>query len=134
MVHRELPPEFDLTGRTALVTGAGSQEGIGFACARLLGSLGAAVLVTSTSDRIHARADELRAAGVDATSAVADLTVPGAAAGVVARAGERWGAVHVLVNNAGMVSVTQPDFEAGSVAELSTETLRASFARNVETA
>ncbi len=36
-----VPALLDLGGRVALVTGAGSPDGIGFACARLLGALGA---------------------------------------------------------------------------------------------
>src|SRR6185295_2200615 len=64
---------FDFTGRVALVTGCGSESGIGHACARLLARLGAAVAETSTTSRIEARAEELRAAG--ASAHVADLTV-----------------------------------------------------------
>ena len=41
-------------------------EGIGFACARLLGQRGARVAVTSTTDRIHERAAELAAEGIEA--------------------------------------------------------------------
>jgi NAD(P)-dependent dehydrogenase (short-subunit alcohol dehydrogenase family) len=54
---------FRLDGRSALVTGCGSEAGIGFACAELLARLGARVTITSTTDRIEARAGELRAAG-----------------------------------------------------------------------
>jgi NAD(P)-dependent dehydrogenase (short-subunit alcohol dehydrogenase family) len=54
---------FDLAGRTALVTGCGSESGIGFASARLLARLGARVAITSTTDRIETRAGELRAEG-----------------------------------------------------------------------
>ena len=64
----------EVAGRVALVTGAGSPTGIGAACARALGREGAAVAVTSTSDRIHERRDELVTGGVDAASFVADLT------------------------------------------------------------
>ena len=52
-----------LDGRVALVTGAGSADGIGFACARHLGALGAAVAVAGLSRRVHNRAAELRDAG-----------------------------------------------------------------------
>ena len=55
--------------RRALVTGAGSAEGIGFATARLLAARGAEVVITSTTERIHERAAELGVRGV-----VADLT------------------------------------------------------------
>ena len=41
-----------LDGRTALVTGCGSEAGIGFACARLLGELGARVTITSTTNGV----------------------------------------------------------------------------------
>ena len=56
--------------RRALVTGAGSAEGIGFATARLLASRGYEVTITSTTSRIHDRAAELGVRGV-----VANLTV-----------------------------------------------------------
>ena len=62
---------FDFTGRVALVTGCGSESGIGHACGRLLARLGAAVAETATTDRVEARAEELRAAGADAV--VGDL-------------------------------------------------------------
>ena len=61
-----LPAAFSLAGRVALVTGAGSPDGIGFATARLLASMGAAVAVGATTERIHERAAELTAAGVRA--------------------------------------------------------------------
>jgi len=48
-----------VTGRVALVTGAGSAEGIGFATAKLLQSAGARVAITSTTERIHDRRREL---------------------------------------------------------------------------
>ena len=41
-----------VTNRVALVTGAGSPNGIGFATAKLLKDAGARVAITSTTDRI----------------------------------------------------------------------------------
>lgn len=96
---------FALTDRHAFVSGCGSQDGIGFATARLLGSLGARLSITSTTERIHARADELGGA----FASVADLTDPQQASSVVAAAHEAHGPVDVLVNNAGMIQTGVSD-------------------------
>jgi 3-oxoacyl-[acyl-carrier protein] reductase len=77
----------------ALVTGAGSELGIGFACARALAQAGMEVALAATTERIHERAREL-----GATGHVADLTDPAQAERLAAEAG----AVDVLVCNAGM--------------------------------
>ncbi len=61
-----IPAAFDLSGRVAVVTGAGSRDGIGFATARHLAELGAAVMISATSARIEARVSDLRATGFDA--------------------------------------------------------------------
>jgi 3-oxoacyl-[acyl-carrier protein] reductase len=90
---------FDFAGRAALVTGCGSDAGIGFASARLLASLGARVAITSTTDRIEARAEELRAEGAEVAAHVADLTDRAQAFALVEAAGD----VDILVNSAGMV-------------------------------
>jgi 3-oxoacyl-[acyl-carrier protein] reductase len=89
-------------GRVALVTGAGSEAGIGIAVARALASQGARVAITSTTERIHDRAAELAAAGATVSSWVADLTDRSAVTSLVAAVRERLGPVDVLVNNAGM--------------------------------
>jgi 3-oxoacyl-[acyl-carrier protein] reductase len=80
----------------ALVTGAGSERGIGFACARALRAAGMEVVVAATTDRIHDRAREL-----GATGHVADLTDPAQAQRLAAATGP----VDVLVCNAGMVQI-----------------------------
>lgn len=100
-----------MDGRVAVVTGAGSEAGIGFACARLLGQRGAAVAICATTDRIQRRADELRGVGIDAAGFVADLTVDAAARRLVEEVLERFGRIDALVNNAGMVQtgVDQPE-------------------------
>jgi 3-oxoacyl-[acyl-carrier protein] reductase len=85
--------------RIALVTGCGSAHGIGFATARALGRRGVALVVTSTTERIHDRVAELRAEGFDARGTIGDLTTDGVAAQLAAEAGP----VDVLVNNAGML-------------------------------
>jgi 3-oxoacyl-[acyl-carrier protein] reductase len=94
-----------LSNRAALVTGAGSPTGIGFAAARALGREGLAVAVASTTDRIHERAAELAAEGIAAAGFTGDLTDAAATAAVVTGVRERFGRIDVLVNNAGMVNV-----------------------------
>ncbi len=93
-------------GRVALVTGAGSPNGIGFAAARVLARAGARVALASTTERIHERVAELVASGSIATGHIGDLMVEGAAgrliAEVLAAHDQR---LDILVNNAGMVAV-----------------------------
>jgi NAD(P)-dependent dehydrogenase (short-subunit alcohol dehydrogenase family) len=96
-----IPAAFDLSGRVAVVTGAGSPDGIGFATARLLAELGAAVMISATSARIQDRVSELRGAGFDAAGVAGDLTDPGVASGLVSAALEHWGRLDIVVNNAG---------------------------------
>jgi 3-oxoacyl-[acyl-carrier protein] reductase len=92
--------DLSLAGRVALVTGAGSPDGIGFAAARLLAARGARVAVAATTERIHERAAEL---GDPAVGLIADLTDWDAAQRLFAAAEATLGPVDVLVNNAGMV-------------------------------
>lgn len=112
---------FDLIGRTALITGAGSPTGIGFATAQLLRDLGARVVVTATTERIHDRATELGGTGL-----IADLTDEAQVAALPAD-------IDILVNNAGMISVGA-GFEAGALTDMSLDTWRAGMARNLDTA
>ena len=128
-------PAFDLAGRVALVTGAGSESGIGFASARMLASLGAAIEVAATTDRSQERAEELTAQGHRARGSVADLTDPDQAQRLVDEAIAHWGRLDIVVNNAGMTSVSAPGSpESGSALDLSAEDWRASLARNLDSA
>ena len=61
-------------GQVALVSGAGSESGIGLAIARRLGREGVRVLITASSARIQQRVAELQAEGIDARAMTADLT------------------------------------------------------------
>jgi len=125
----------DVEGRVALVTGAGGPTGIGFACARALGREGAAVAVAATTERIHERAAELAAEGVDAAGFIADLTDFDATRAMVAAVLERLGRIDVLVNNAGMVQSGHPDDLGGApVAELTAERFERDLALNLKTA
>jgi 3-oxoacyl-[acyl-carrier protein] reductase len=113
----------------ALVTGAGSPTGIGFAIARALGRQGLRVTVSSTTSRIEERVLELRASGIDAAGFVADLTDPKAAQALVHAAGD----VDVLVNNAGLASLGTLD-KAGPLETIGDETWFLTLNRNLTTA
>lgn len=121
---------FSLDGKVALVTGAGSPGGIGFACARTLRELGATVAVAATSDRIHERAAEL---GGGSKGFIADLTDPDQVAGLVSAVESELGPIDLLVNNAGMTSVTDEESWL-SITEMTPEQWRSGITRNLDTA
>lgn len=117
-------------GRLAVVTGAGSPTGIGFAIAQALGAAGHALLIASTTDRIHERATELRAAGFDARGIACDLTSED---GVAALVGAADAPVAVLVNNAGMAILGEMD-EPVDLNRVSLPQWQRSLERNLSTA
>ncbi|MFM8311162.1 MAG: SDR family oxidoreductase [Ilumatobacteraceae bacterium] len=130
-----------LAHQVALVTGAGSEHGIGFAAARALAAQGITVVLSSTTDRIADRQAQLRAEfGGDHRSVIADLTADGAPDRVVDAAVSAFGRLDILVNNAGMVAVTDaPRGDAGPFADESATTMddgdwRHSIDRNLTTA
>ena len=101
----------DLGGRRVLVTGGG--RGIGAACCRLFARAGAAVLVhyQSRADRATALLEELRALGPGTGAAGGppphlvrggDLRDPAEVQAMFAFVAAEWGALDVLVNNAGI--------------------------------
>lgn len=123
----------DFAGRVALVTGCGSQDGIGYVCARELARRGARVMLTSTTDRILAREAELAARGYDVASYVADLTSGEQVAALVDATLGHFGQIDVLVNNAGMLqsgvaATTRPFLE------ISEEDWQRALALNLTTA
>lgn len=127
-------PSLDLSGRVALVTGAGSDQGIGFRSAVLLAQLGADVVVTATTDRILERAREIEALGRRSVGVIADLTEDGAAERLVRAAAEAFGRVDILVNNAGMTSVSDPGGAEFGGADMAPQAWRASLSRNLDSA
>jgi 3-oxoacyl-[acyl-carrier protein] reductase len=94
-----------MTGRVALVTGAGNPHGIGFATARMLAEAGMQVAITATTDRIFERLAELPGGAEPHAAWVADLRASHDATALVAAVMERFGQIDALVNNAGMVQV-----------------------------
>jgi NAD(P)-dependent dehydrogenase (short-subunit alcohol dehydrogenase family) len=91
---------FDLSGKTALVTGG--SRGLGLQIAEALGEAGAKIMLSSrkAADLEEAAAD-LQAKGIDARWAAADASDPAQAQRVVAEAMQRLGQIDILVNNAG---------------------------------
>jgi 3-oxoacyl-[acyl-carrier protein] reductase len=98
----------NLHGRVALITGAGSPHGIGFATARLLASQGARIAITSTTERITDRARELEALGAEVFAMPADLSDHTNARTLVAETIAQFERLDILVNNAGMTQVGSP--------------------------
>ena len=124
----------NLDGQVALITGAGSPMGIGYACARVLAAEGATVAITSTTRRIEERAEALRAeSAADVLALVADLTDAAAAGALVAGVVARCGKVDVLVNNAGLAPVGAP-VDAKTFAELDEVDWDRDIAINLKTA
>src|ERR1700736_2437152 len=95
-------------GKVALITGAGSPQGIGFATARLLAQQGLRIAITSTTERIEERARELAAEGADVFAFPTDLRDHARTQVLVHEVLARHGRLDILVNNAGMTQVGSP--------------------------
>lgn len=92
---------FDLTGKRALITG--SSQGIGLSLAEGLGKAGASVILNArTAARLDEAVTTLRAAGIDATGVVFDVTDHVQVTQAVARIEADIGPIDILVNNAGI--------------------------------
>jgi 3-oxoacyl-[acyl-carrier protein] reductase len=125
----------NFSGRVALITGAGSPQGIGFATARLLAQQGSKVAITSTTERIEERARELAADGADAFALSADLRDYTRTQELVCEVQARYGRLDILVNNAGMTQISAPTETISlPLAELSEEEWDYNIALNLKTA
>ena len=120
-------------GQVALVSGAGSESGIGFASARRLARNGVKLLLTASSERVLQRADELRAEGFEARALPADLTREDDVRALAEWVQAQWGRVDVLVNNAGMAMQGSPEPFA-DLAAMDLATWNLSLARNLTSA
>ena len=99
---------FDLSGRVALVTGAGS--GLGAVFAEALAEAGASVVcVGRRLERVQETAHRLSEIGCQSLAISADVTDEAAVASMIAQTVERFGKLDILVNNAGTAVVGPPE-------------------------
>ena len=100
MTPRNIKQLFDLTGKTALITGG--SRGLGLQMAHALGEAGAKIMLSSRkADDLEQAAAELQAAGIDARWIAADCAKEEDARRLADQTLERMGAIDILVNNAG---------------------------------
>ena len=101
MTETKSNPLFDLTGRTALVTG--SSQGLGLALARGLAQAGAAVVLNGRdANKLATAAATLRAEGARVSIAAFDVTDGASSAAAVAKIETEVGPIDILINNAGI--------------------------------
>jgi meso-butanediol dehydrogenase / (S,S)-butanediol dehydrogenase / diacetyl reductase len=94
-----------LKGKTAVVTGGGT--GMGRAIALALGREGAKVAVLGRRQEVlEGVAEELRQSGVEGRAVVCDVTDKKAISQAMAETEAAFGPVHILINNAGILSVS----------------------------
>ena len=92
---------FDLSGRVALVTGG--SRGLGLEMAEGLGEAGAKVVVTARRQQWLTSAEaSLSAAGIDVLALPCDVTDPAQVDALCQAAESRFGAIDILINNAGV--------------------------------
>ncbi|MFP4139325.1 MAG: SDR family oxidoreductase [Planctomycetota bacterium] len=92
---------FDLTGKTALITGSGG--GLGFAIARGLGQAGATLVLNGRDEqKLDAAVRTLRSEGLSVSGYAFDITDADALEPTVERIEREVGPIDVLVNNAGL--------------------------------
>jgi NAD(P)-dependent dehydrogenase (short-subunit alcohol dehydrogenase family) len=118
----------DTTGKIAIVTGA--NRGMGFEACRQLGRLGFRVVLTSRdATKGEEAASRLRDEGLDVVSHAHDVDDPQSARDLADFVESEYGALHVLVNNAGaFFDVEEDDF--ASILATNKETLTRSFETN----
>jgi len=125
---------YDLSGKVAVVTGAGRHGGIGEAIARRFVAAGAKAVLTDigapkgerfgaehigTAEELQTIVDDINASGGDAVAAVCDVRKEEHVRGAIDTAVDRFGRIDVMVNNAGVgyimnstLKLTQDDWDA----------------------
>ena len=93
-----------LKGKVAVITGAGS--GLGQALAERMGAEGMRLVLADIDERrLHQVGDDLDQKGVEVQTLVTDVSKQSQVDGLADLAYERFGAVHLLFNNAGVAVV-----------------------------
>ena len=99
---------FDLTGKVAIITGGNG--GIGLGMARGLAQAGASIAVVGRNETKNATAvRNIKALGVDAMAVEADVCDSEAVDTMIATVVAQWGAINILVNNAGINIRKRPE-------------------------
>jgi 3-hydroxybutyrate dehydrogenase len=98
-----------LNGKTAVITG--STSGIGLGIAQKFAEAGSNIMLNGfgDADEIQRLQDELKKWNVDVVYNGADMTLPGAIEAFMAQAEAHFGAVDILINNAGIQHVAPVD-------------------------
>lgn len=102
--------KFDLTGRRAIVTGAGRGLGRAFALALAQAGADVALVARTESDVIEAAAEIAAATGRRTAAIQADVAVRADVERMVAETADQLGGIEILVNNAG-ISIHRPALE-----------------------
>lgn len=115
-----------VNGRVALVTGAGSADGIGFANAKLLREDGVKVAVNSTTDSIYDRLKDLDGEQNTSFAKPADLTHSDKVEALIEVFNACLGPIDILVNDAGMVQTGKQE-SAGQLSNMSNKSRLRTF-------
>jgi NAD(P)-dependent dehydrogenase (short-subunit alcohol dehydrogenase family) len=112
MAHLDI---FDLSGKTALVTGGSG--GIGKACALGMAKAGANIAIADLKVAMgHETVREIEALGVKAMFVECDITDRGQIASMVKSVVDRFGRLDIAFNNAGIVGDAMPSIDEGATA------------------
>ncbi len=108
-IHKEesMNNKFNLEGKTALITGAGT--GIGRAAAIIFAELGAKVgILSRTAEELEETNDRIQEAGSEGLVLPGDITSPDDLQGAYKKLMERWGRLDAVFANAGINGVWAP--------------------------
>ena len=108
---------FDLTGKTALITGG--VHGLGMSIAKGLGHAGAKIVVNdhSSQESVDAAIKEYQSVGIEAYGYLFDVTDDAAVKASIEKIEKEVGPIDILVNNAGIIKRTP-------IIEMETQILR----------